>query len=59
MAYLNKIMTCGSIDDGKSTLIGRILFETGNISEDQEKYLKKINNKFGKSPTGVDYSLLI
>ena len=31
MAYLNKIMTCGSIDDGKSTLIGRILFETENI----------------------------
>lgn len=34
---LKKVVTCGSVDDGKSTLIGRIIFETKNILNDQKK----------------------
>jgi len=37
---LKKIVTCGSVDDGKSTLIGRIILDTKNILIDQEKKLK-------------------
>ena len=38
------IMTCGNVDDGKSTLLGRFLFETNNISIDQSAYLKRIQH---------------
>ena len=37
------IMTCGSVDDGKSTLLGRLIYETDNLLEDQSEYLLKIN----------------
>ena len=40
------IMTCGNVDDGKSTLLGRFLFETNNISIDQSEYLKRIQQHF-------------
>ena len=40
-ANLLRFITCGSVDDGKSTLIGRMLFETGQIPEDHLKTLKK------------------
>ena len=39
-------MTCGSVDDGKSTLLGRLIYETDNLLEDQSEYLLKINKKF-------------
>ena len=42
------IMTCGSVDDGKSTLLGRLIYETGNLLEDQSNYLSKLNKKFPK-----------
>ena len=35
-------MTCGSVDDGKSTLLGRLIYETGNLQEDQSDYLSKL-----------------
>ena len=38
-----KIMTCGSVDDGKSTLLGRLIYETGNLNYDQSSYLEKLN----------------
>ena len=44
-----KIMTCGSVDDGKSTLLGRLIYETGNLNYDQSSYLEKLNQKM-KSP---------
>jgi len=49
-----KIMTCGNVDDGKSTLLGRLFFETNNISIDQSEYL---NNR--KKNDEIDYSLLL
>ena len=53
-SYL-KIMTCGNVDDGKSTLLGRLFFETGNITKDQSSYLdsKKVKE------SDIDYSLLL
>ena len=37
------VMTCGSVDDGKSTLLGRLIFETDNLLVDQSEYLNKLN----------------
>jgi len=56
---LIKIMTCGSVDDGKSTLLGRILYETKNVFLDHETSLNKLNSKYGKSTSSIDYSLLL
>jgi len=53
------IMTCGSVDDGKSTLLGRLIYETGNLLEDQSDYLSKLNQKFSKKDIEIDYSLLL
>lgn len=53
------IMTCGSVDDGKSTLLGRLLYETGNLLEDQSDYLSKLNQRFAKKDIEIDYSLLL
>ncbi len=54
-----QIMTCGSVDDGKSTLLGRLIYETGNLLEDQSDYLSKLNQKFAKKDIEIDYSLLL
>ena len=51
-----KIATTGSVDDGKSTLIGRILFETGAIFDDQ---LRNIENLAKQKNVDVDYSMLL
>ena len=53
------IMTCGSVDDGKSTLLGRLIYETDNLLEDQSDYLSKLNEKFAKKDVEIDYSLLL
>ena len=52
-----KFMTCGSVDDGKSTLLGRILFDAKKIFDDQisQLYLNKPNNKDQE----IDFSLLL
>ncbi len=47
------IMTCGSVDDGKSTLLGRLIYETNNLLEDQSKYLYQLNKKFAKKDIEV------
>lgn len=56
---LINVMTCGSVDDGKSTLLGRLIFETNNLYDDQSEYLKSLNNKFRKKEVDIDYSLLL
>ena len=42
-----RFITCGSVDDGKSTLIGRLLYESKLIFEDQLEALKAESKKFG------------
>ena len=56
---IKKVVTCGSVDDGKSTLIGRIIFETQNILNDQKLKLKKLSSRFGTTGSKLDYALLL
>jgi len=54
-----RLVTCGSVDDGKSTLIGRLLAETGSIPEDQLDYARRTRRGGSTIPVGeVDFSLL-
>ena len=54
-----KLVICGSVDDGKSTLIGRLLFETNNIYKDQIKALSKDTKKYSSTKKEFDYSLIM
>ena len=54
-----KFITCGSVDDGKSTLIGRILFESQLILDDQLKALKNDSMKVGTQGDNLDLALLV
>ena len=56
---LIKILTCGSVDDGKSTFIGRLLKDTGSILSDQKETLKNLSKKFGTQGKEIDYALLV
>jgi bifunctional enzyme CysN/CysC len=56
---LLRFITCGSVDDGKSTLIGRLLYETGSIPEDQLSTLKRDSHKHGSNGSAIDFSLLV
>ena len=58
MNGLLKFITCGSVDDGKSTLIGHILYDAKLLYADQEKALL-LDSKVGSSGGGIDYSLLL
>ncbi len=54
-----KFLTCGSVDDGKSTLIGHLLYLTGNIPIDQIQTLEAESARIGSVGSGRDYSLLL
>ena len=54
-----RFLTCGSVDDGKSTLIGRLLFDTKLIFEDQLKALEKDSRKHGTTGDDIDLALLL
>ncbi|WP_296173817.1 adenylyl-sulfate kinase [uncultured Brevundimonas sp.] len=56
---LLRFLTCGSVDDGKSTLIGRLLFETGQVPEDQLATLERDSRRFGTDGVNLDYALLL
>jgi sulfate adenylyltransferase large subunit len=56
---LLRFITCGSVDDGKSTLIGRILFETGAVFDDQLGALRRDSRRFGTQGDEVDFALLV
>ncbi|MBQ8920626.1 MAG: sulfate adenylyltransferase [Oscillospiraceae bacterium] len=58
MNGLLKFITCGSVDDGKSTLIGHILYDAKLLYADQEKALL-LDSKVGSNAGGIDYSLLL
>lgn len=55
---LLKFITCGSVDDGKSTLIGHLLYDAKLIFADQEKALV-LDSKIGSREGKIDYSLLL
>jgi bifunctional enzyme CysN/CysC len=56
---LLRFLTCGSVDDGKSTLIGRLLYDTKLIFEDQLKTLEKDSKKHGTTGGDFDFALLL
>ncbi|MEI3163719.1 MAG: GTP-binding protein [Lachnospirales bacterium] len=58
MNGLLKFITCGSVDDGKSTLIGHILYDAKLLYADQEKALE-LDSKVGSRGGAIDYSLLL
>jgi len=56
---LLRFITCGSVDDGKSTLIGRFLFDSGLLSDDQLAELKRDSRNRHTGAEGLDFSLLV
>ncbi|MBE9503082.1 MAG: GTP-binding protein, partial [Proteobacteria bacterium] len=56
---LLRLLTCGSVDDGKSTLIGRLLHDTKLIYEDQLASIKKDSEKMGAAGDELDLALLV
>ena len=56
---LLRFITCGSVDDGKSTLIGRLLFDSQLLSDDQLSELRRDSRNRITGPEGVDFSLLV
>lgn len=56
---LMRFITCGSVDDGKSTLIGRLLLDTGAVYEDQIEGLRKESQKHGTIGQQLDPALLL
>lgn len=56
---LLRFLTAGSVDDGKSTLIGRLLFDSKKIYEDQLEALKRDSKRMGNAGDHIDYALLL
>ncbi|BEI35270.1 sulfate adenylyltransferase subunit CysN [Polynucleobacter sp. HIN6] len=56
---LLRFITCGSVDDGKSTLIGRLLYDSHSLLEDQIESLQKDSKKFGTQGEALDFALLV
>jgi bifunctional enzyme CysN/CysC len=56
---LLRFITCGSVDDGKSTLIGRLLYETRQIFDDQMAALEADSKRVGTQGANIDFALLV
>src|SRR5437763_11402084 len=56
---LLRFLTCGSVDDGKSTLIGRLLFNAELVLVDQMEALERESRRFGTTGGDIDFSLLL
>ena len=56
---LLRLITCGSVDDGKSTLIGRLMADTGAVPEDVLEQLARDSQRFGTQGAALDYALLL
>ncbi|WP_166114791.1 sulfate adenylyltransferase subunit CysN [Pseudoalteromonas sp. Z9A5] len=54
-----RILTCGSVDDGKSTLIGRLLYDSKMIFEDQMAAIEKDSKRFNTTDNDFDLALLV
>lgn len=56
---LLRFITCGSVDDGKSTLIGRLLWDAQQLTDDQLVALKNESKKYGTQGADIDFALLV
>ena len=56
---LLRFITCGSVDDGKSTLIGRLLYDSKLLFEDQLSALESDSRRFGTQGEEIDFALLV
>ena len=56
---LLRILTAGSVDDGKSTLIGRLLFDSKKLYDDQLTALERDSRRMGHAGDDIDYALLL
>src|SRR5215217_5711671 len=56
---LLRFITCGSVDDGKSTLIGRLLYESKQVFEDQLAALESDSKRHGTQGDAMDFALLV
>ncbi len=56
---LLRLLTAGSVDDGKSTLIGRLLFDSKKLYEDQLDALERDSKRLGNAGENIDYALLL
>lgn len=54
-----RFLTCGSVDDGKSTLIGRLLADSVGLLKDQEAAVREESKRFGTIEGEIDYALLL
>ena len=54
-----RFITCGSVDDGKSTLIGRLLHDAGAVPDDQIAAMTRDSASVGNAGGGTDYALLV
>ena len=56
---LLRLLTAGSVDDGKSTLIGRLMFDSKILYEDQLAALERDSKRVGHAGEDIDYALLL
>ncbi len=56
---LLRFLTCGSVDDGKSTLIGRLLYDSALVFDDQLKALETDSRRYGTTGSHLDFALLV
>ncbi|MCC6785672.1 MAG: sulfate adenylyltransferase subunit CysN, partial [Planctomycetes bacterium] len=56
---LLRFLTCGSVDDGKSTLIGRLLHDSNMVYDDQLAAAKRDSQRFGTTGEELDFALLV
>src|SRR5215210_3895376 len=54
-----RLLTCGSVDDGKSTLIGRLLYDSHLLMEDQVAELERDSARHGTAGDDIDFALLV
>jgi bifunctional enzyme CysN/CysC len=59
LSELLRFITCGSVDDGKSTFIGRLLYESRCVFEDQLRALEADSRRFGTQGSRLDFALLV
>jgi bifunctional enzyme CysN/CysC len=54
-----RFLACGSVDDGKSTLMGRLIYESGSVSDDQLATLAAASRRYGTTGGDLDFALLL